>query len=68
MENDININALIYYLNWINFQTDKFNKQRYYYHLFKRSPEEILNEDRNVKKILKKARSYDKTNKYFRNP
>jgi hypothetical protein len=66
MENDMN--ALIYYLNWINFHTEEYKKQRYYYHLFKRSPEEILNEHRNMKKILKKARSYDKTNKYFRNP
>jgi hypothetical protein len=68
MENISDTNALIYYLNYINFYENELKKQRYYYHIFKRSPEEILNEHRNVKKILKKARSYDKTNKYFRNP
>jgi len=68
MNNDINVNALFYYLNWINFHTDEFNKQYYYYHIFKRNPEEILNEHRKINKILKKSRSYDKTNKYFRNP
>ena len=66
MTSDIDMNALIYYLKWINYYEEELKKQRYYYQVLKKNPEENLIEDRKMK--IRKARMYDKTNKYFINP
>lgn len=66
MTSDIDMNALIYYLKWMNYYEEELKKQRYYYQVLNKNLEDNLIEDRKMK--IRKARMYDKINKYFINP
>jgi len=63
-------NYQVYYDYWhyYYFMTNCKNKRFIFNTPPKRDIQDILADDRKVKKILAKARSFDKTNKSFRNP
>ena len=61
----------IYYNYWYNYYlytANEKSKRCYFYNPPKQDLKQILANDRKVKKILAKARGYDKVNKWFKNP
>ena len=66
--NDINYLTVInYYYTWMHHYQNEMKRQKIYYHIYTRDPEELLQEQRKINKILKRARTYDKTKKHFKN-
>jgi|688.fasta_scaffold138821_2 hypothetical protein len=67
MNESIDLRILTYYEWIINYQNE-MKRQKLYYYIYNKDPEELLQEHRKMNKILRKARFHDKTNKNFKNP